>query len=618
MSRLTFIDLCCGGGGVTDGFKRNPRFEHCLGVDIEKNCRETYEANHGPGSFMLADVSCEDVSTRILAAVKARKPHVNSIDVTHSSFSCKDFSIGKLTNPDITSALDVIRCTIRIARKIGCRFFTQENVPNMVNKKTRDGVSAVDQIVADLRAAGFVHVETGVFNCADYGVYQDRRRLLIVAARSHADAGVLNEMRARASPTRGVLGDVLEDLNTIIHTMDNELGKTMKDHAAYNVFMQEDKITYYLTRTDKNGVKHARFLDPAKLAPTLIAGYHKSRGQQMLVMFDVFDRITLDPQECVTMRMLTIRECARLQGFLDTYIWFGACGPVSTMIGNAVPPPFMACLADSIEAVVDKQKKPIRRLVRLVRHEAASAAPASPEGCSIELEDDISAMQAPSKRQKRIDDDDDSCEDTETDLDLDLDEVRNEYECERAENIARIRAKLASLGVQAAARAITSVAKNRKNKDARQSTCSSDSSQSNAPSTSSNISDISSSSTYSRTIDGKYSAEQYDRWLQRMLAKLDTTARNVFPGARTAFLPTKWLYSLCTREGFIRGPYASDVCGKVAKMMTAALAARGDVRMVLAADVPEADKRRINEFNNAGARRSSPWRATEFYAIDFE
>ena len=64
-------------------------------------------------------------------------------------------------------------------------------------------------------------------------------------------------------------------------------------------------------------------------------------------------------------RALSTREGARLQGFPDTYLFYGSKTSKNLQIGNAVPPIFGEVIAKEIiksinmRKVVDETKKPI-------------------------------------------------------------------------------------------------------------------------------------------------------------------------------------------------------------------------------------------------------------------
>ncbi|KAF3779370.1 DNA cytosine-5-methyltransferase 1B [Nymphaea thermarum] len=54
-------------------------------------------------------------------------------------------------------------------------------------------------------------------------------------------------------------------------------------------------------------------------------------------------------------RILTVRECARSQGFLDKYVFWGTVQNKHRQIGNAVPPPLAYALGRKLKEVVDSR-----------------------------------------------------------------------------------------------------------------------------------------------------------------------------------------------------------------------------------------------------------------------
>ena len=58
-------------------------------------------------------------------------------------------------------------------------------------------------------------------------------------------------------------------------------------------------------------------------------------------------------------RLLTLRECARIQGFPDGFNFVGSWSSVATQIGNAIPPAFMKLLVEHIANMATwKAKEP--------------------------------------------------------------------------------------------------------------------------------------------------------------------------------------------------------------------------------------------------------------------
>lgn len=79
-------------------------------------------------------------------------------------------------------------------------------------------------------------------------------------------------------------------------------------------------------------------LDPRLPSKTVIAGGTKGGGRSHLHPFSP--------------RTLSVRECARLQTFPDTYVFTGATARQFTQVGNAVPPLLAYKLALAIKDAI--------------------------------------------------------------------------------------------------------------------------------------------------------------------------------------------------------------------------------------------------------------------------
>ena len=93
--------------------------------------------------------------------------------------------------------------------------------------------------------------------------------------------------------------------------------------------------------------QYVRYVDRARPARTLRAGYFKSRGAEALVE---------EPEGAAgtaraKLRLLTELEYARLQGFPDRYRWVGSKTQVYAQIGNAVPPPLAEAIGRAISTL---------------------------------------------------------------------------------------------------------------------------------------------------------------------------------------------------------------------------------------------------------------------------
>ncbi|RWW32853.1 hypothetical protein GW17_00002444 [Ensete ventricosum] len=55
-------------------------------------------------------------------------------------------------------------------------------------------------------------------------------------------------------------------------------------------------------------------------------------------------------------RILTVRECARSQGFTDSYRFSGSVQNKHRQIGNAVPPPLAYALGRKLKEAVESKR----------------------------------------------------------------------------------------------------------------------------------------------------------------------------------------------------------------------------------------------------------------------
>ena len=193
--------------------------------------------------------------------------------------------------------------------------FVIENVPGL---RDVDGGRQLAAAIDQLRRCGYAITDPAVYNAAEFGVPQHRRRMIVIGARRRG-AFVMAQRRQPAGA-----GSVLAK-RVPKHASNHEI----RDHRVRSVerymrlgYGQRD----HLGRVDR--------LDPTQPAKTVIAGGTKGGG-----------RSHLHPE---IPRTLSVRECARLQTFPDGYRFTGSTARQFTQVGNAVPPVLAAVLGERI------------------------------------------------------------------------------------------------------------------------------------------------------------------------------------------------------------------------------------------------------------------------------
>lgn len=163
------IDLFCGAGGLSHGFKLEG-FDVVAGVDIDEKCRFPFERNnHAP--FLL-----EDVATIDATALNARfSPGLPRILV--GCAPCQPFS--KYSQGREDGRWQLLEHFSRLICEMRPDVVSMENVPRLQKFK---GSMVFDAFVRALRNNDYF-VDWKVAYCPDYGIPQSRSRLVLLASR---------------------------------------------------------------------------------------------------------------------------------------------------------------------------------------------------------------------------------------------------------------------------------------------------------------------------------------------------------------------------------------------------------------------------------------------------
>ena len=163
------VDLFCGAGGLTQGLEA-AGINVAMGIDVDPACEYPYAANNN-ASFRLKSVEklCAadfhdvfgDGILKLLAGCAPCQP----FSTYTQGWSCPS-----------DERWNLLEHFSRLVRETQPHLVTMENVPRL---EREDVFSA---FVAVLRSEDF-EVFHGVVNCADYGVPQQRQRLVLLASK---------------------------------------------------------------------------------------------------------------------------------------------------------------------------------------------------------------------------------------------------------------------------------------------------------------------------------------------------------------------------------------------------------------------------------------------------
>jgi DNA (cytosine-5)-methyltransferase 1 len=358
------VDLFSGAGGMTLGF--SAEFGHSFvpvwANDIDAAAAATYNANFGQ-HCTTADI------VDVLADASFKVP---AADAVIGGPPCQGFSLlNKQRDGDPRKQL--WRPFLEVVKRSGARVFVMENVPQLL------GSCEHGEIREAARALGFETVDDKLC-AADYGTPQTRWRAVIIGARGIDPGSVFPPKRTHLNPKAltaramfrngGVtVARPLRWLNVrdAVADLPPPEGVGVRDEPApldlhFGRTPTETSLKRYRA-IPKEGMN--RF-DLQRVAPSLTPACwirKKSGGT------DLFGRLWWDrpaftirteffkPEKGrylhpVQHRPITHREAARFQGFPDTFRFTGSKIEIAKQIGNAVPPPLAARIADSVFALL--------------------------------------------------------------------------------------------------------------------------------------------------------------------------------------------------------------------------------------------------------------------------
>lgn len=339
---LLALDLFSGCGGLTTGLKRAGFF--VLGaVDNHRLSVKTYRANHAGVHVWRRDI-------RGLSAAEMRRElrlRPGRLDLLAGCPPCQAFSSmrtlnGKHTFRDVDK--DLLFQFVRFIRAFRPKAVMIENVPGLA---------------ADRRVVTFLIVlarlgyesEVRVLDASEYGVPQRRRRMILLASRVGPvrfgrRSGVTTTVRDAIEELSdaGASGDPLHDFpEKRTKEMTERILKTPRNGGSRSAWPRRLRLKCH---DDCNGFKdvYGR-MSWDHVAPTITTGcFNPSKGR------------FLHPQHH---RAITVREAALLQGFPKRYKFPEPHTKIALagMIGNALPPPFIAAHARRIRTSVNSYLK---------------------------------------------------------------------------------------------------------------------------------------------------------------------------------------------------------------------------------------------------------------------
>ncbi len=320
-SLFTFIDLFAGIGGMRIAFENNGG-DCVYSNEWNKYSQQTYFANFGE----QPDGDITKVDARMIP----------DHDILVAGFPCQPFSIAgvskKLSLGRATGFEDKTQGTLffdvcRIIKAKRPKAFLLENVKNL---KSHDKGNTFKIIMESLEELDY-DVFYAILDGQNY-VPQHRERILIVGF-DRQRYGKEIEFRFDISPVdpKPVMKDILEEVPDDKYTLSDKLWAYLQNYAAKH-------------KAAGNGFGYG-IAEPDGISRTLSARYYKD-GSEILIA-----------QDGKNPRRLTPRECARLQGFPDTFKIVVSDTQAYRQFGNSVVVPLMTDVAGLIVAKIQEMER---------------------------------------------------------------------------------------------------------------------------------------------------------------------------------------------------------------------------------------------------------------------
>lgn len=309
MSRPTVVSLFSGCGGSDAGLTA-AGFDVLMANDLLVYAAETYRANLPETDYRVCPIE----------EVKA----FPAADLLVGCYPCQGYSQGGAREA-VRGINYLFKEFGRALRAIRPKAFIVENVSGLTRA---DNQALFQHQLRNFRQAGYA-VQWKLLNAADYGVAQERRRVIIVGIRSDMGVGYVYP-----EPTHG------PDVGVPFVTIRDSLhGLPDWPEGEFNT---EDFHWYYMSRNrrrdwdeiSKTVVSRARHMPLHPMSPPLVY-----KGP------DRYEFIDKGPA-----RRFSYREAACLQGFSKDLAFPESNGMHSRykVIGNAVPPPLFEAVARAL------------------------------------------------------------------------------------------------------------------------------------------------------------------------------------------------------------------------------------------------------------------------------
>lgn len=409
--RYNTIDLFAGCGGLIDGFMQEGSFKTLACVEWEKYpCMTLANRLRSRWKYTNSDkeVICFDIQ-RTEELIHGYDDETygkgegldkligkNKVDIVIGGPPCQAYSLaGRIRDPygmrnDYRNYL--FESYIRILDYYKPNFFVFENVTGMLSAAP-DGTPIVEKIRAAFDNAGYYVIDdfkNAIFEVADFGIPQHRKRVIILGVRKSAFENGGNKLwktivdefynvimpQYKAKAIFQNVRDAIADLPKL-KPSETDIKKDGHKYSHYPIesvgvlnhvpryHSKRDQHVFRLLAEDiETGANKYTSIESLKKLYTEVTGKKSNIHKYYVLRWDepsntipahlYKDGMRHIHPDAEQARSITVREAARLQTFADDFEFLGPMMAQYKMIGNAVPPKFAKQIASGITELLNK------------------------------------------------------------------------------------------------------------------------------------------------------------------------------------------------------------------------------------------------------------------------
>lgn len=351
------MDLFAGVGGLSYGFSKIPEFRIVAANEIDRDIARAYSLNHRDVKMINRDINelTEACLRDILGDTR--------IDIVVGGPPCQSYStLGKRRLDDRANLFLEYKRVLGILQP---RAFVFENVTGILSMNKKALFKEVQREFSEL---GY-QLKYQVLNAVDYGVPQQRERVILVGFRGENRFEYPTPTHGEGRKPYVTLRDALGDLPVL---RSGQTGANY-DRAADNEFLRWVRANAGEKLTEHSAPKNGKHL--IRIMETLQDGQGKDDLPEEIRpgsgYGNTYAKLWWDrPSTTITRnfacpsssrcihprdsRAMSIREGARLQSFPDDYLFYGSSGKKRLEIGNAVPPLLSMAIAEKMLEAMQK------------------------------------------------------------------------------------------------------------------------------------------------------------------------------------------------------------------------------------------------------------------------